>query len=136
MNGYPEGSLEHNVPFIVASGLNATANELPLPEQLRDNAILIKSELPPLESKEADVLEAYFEEVDKKSYSWKGVAKDEPYRFRIRTIGRVWGELVDTGAKRRADLYSPYAFPREKPRSPRRTRSQTRLLFFTLPFLR
>ncbi|KAK0385413.1 hypothetical protein NLU13_7889 [Sarocladium strictum] len=88
MNGYPEGSLEHNVPFIVASGLNATANELPLPEQLRDNAILIKSELPPLESKEADVLEAYFEEVDKKSYSWKGVAKDEPYRFRIRTIGR------------------------------------------------
>ena len=89
MNGYPEGSLEHNVPFIVASGLNATANELPLAQELRDNAILIKSELPPLESREADVLEAYFEQVDKKSHTWKGLSKDDSYRFRIKTLGRV-----------------------------------------------
>jgi hypothetical protein len=89
MDGYPEGSLEHNVPFIVASGLNATVNELPLPAELREKAILIKSELPPLESREADVLEAYFDEVDTKSHTWKGLGKDESYRFRIKTLGRV-----------------------------------------------
>jgi hypothetical protein len=90
MNGYPEGGLEHNVPFIVASGLNANTNDLPIAEELRDKAILIKSELPPLKTKESDVLEAYFEEVDKRSYSWKGLQEGETYRFRIKTLGRVW----------------------------------------------
>lgn len=89
MDGYPPGSLDHNVPYIVASGLNATTNELPLAPELKDQAILIKSELPPLENKEADVLEAYFEEIDSRGSSWKSVERDESYRFRIKTLGRV-----------------------------------------------
>ena len=90
MDGYPAGSLDHNVPFLVVSGLNDATPELPLDDELKDQAILLRSELPTLETKEAKVLEEYFEEVDDRGKSWVGVQRDEPYRFRIKTIGRVW----------------------------------------------
>ena len=48
MDGYPAGSLDHNVPLLVASGLNAALPELQLEGDLKDQGILLKSELPPL----------------------------------------------------------------------------------------
>ncbi|KAF7552488.1 hypothetical protein G7046_g7397 [Stylonectria norvegica] len=88
MDGYPAGSLDHNVPFIVAAGLNTTTNELPLEAELRDQAILLRSELPPLTSKEAQVLEQHFDDIDGKGTSWSGVDREERYRLRIKTVGR------------------------------------------------
>ncbi|KAH6981964.1 Gryzun, putative trafficking through golgi-domain-containing protein [Ilyonectria sp. MPI-CAGE-AT-0026] len=88
MDGYPAGSLDHNVPFLVAAGLNTETNELPLNAELRDQGILLRSELPPLESKEAEVLGQYFAEIDAQGKSWSGVEREEPHRFRIRTLGR------------------------------------------------
>ncbi|KAH7175586.1 Gryzun, putative trafficking through golgi-domain-containing protein [Dactylonectria macrodidyma] len=88
MDGYPAGSLDHNVPFLVAAGLNSETNELPLNAELRDQGILLRSELPPLETKEAEVLAQYFEEIDAQGKSWSGVEREETHRFRIRTLGR------------------------------------------------
>lgn len=90
MDDYPPGSLDHNVPLLVVSGLNANAPELPLDDELKDQGILIRSDLEPLDTREVKTLEAYFGEVDERGRSWVGVERDEPYRFRIKTVGRVW----------------------------------------------
>lgn len=89
MDAYPQGSLDHNVPFIAVSGLNSNNPELPLREELKDQGILIRSELPPLDSREAKVLDEHFQQVDAKGQSWVGVTRVEPFRFRIRSTGRV-----------------------------------------------
>lgn len=89
MDGYPTASLDHNVPFLVAAGLNNLTNELPLSAELKDQSILLRSELPSLERKEAEVLSQYFSEIDASAKSWSGFGKDESYRFRITTLGRV-----------------------------------------------
>lgn len=89
MDGYPSGSLDHNVPFIVVSGLNSSPSDLPLSGDLKDQAILLRSDQPPLHTRESKVLEQYFVEIDHRGKSWIGVERDEPYRFRIKTVGRV-----------------------------------------------
>ncbi|KAF5005871.1 hypothetical protein FDECE_7709 [Fusarium decemcellulare] len=88
MDGYPTGSLDHNVPFLVAAGLNSETNELPLSAELKDQGILLRSELPPIEGKEAEVLEQYMKDVDASAKSWSAFEREEPYRFRIRATGR------------------------------------------------
>lgn len=104
MDAYPQGSLDHNVPFIVVSGLNSNTFELPLSEELKDQSILIRSELPSLDTKEAQVLDEHFQEVDAQGRSWTGVARDEKFRCRIKSIGRVCFELKDAWVSGFADL--------------------------------
>lgn len=87
MDGYPLGSLDHNVPLIVVSGLSSDPPEPPKANSL---GVLLRSDLPPLEGKEASFLEAYFEEVDERGQSWTVVTREEPYRVRVKTVGRVW----------------------------------------------
>jgi hypothetical protein len=89
MDGYPEDALHHNVPFLVASGLQDETNQPELDAGLEDGGTQIQSSIPPLQGKEADVLREYFEEVDTHGESWAGVGRGEPYRFRIKTVGRV-----------------------------------------------
>ncbi|KAL9566487.1 hypothetical protein ACKAV7_009402 [Fusarium commune] len=88
MDGYPTGSLDHNVPLLVAAGLNSETNELPLSAELKEQCILLRSELPPIGSEEAEVLAEYFKDVDASAKSWSAFERNEPYRFRIRTTGR------------------------------------------------
>ncbi|TWU77678.1 hypothetical protein ED733_008232 [Metarhizium rileyi] len=90
MDGYPSGSLEHNVPFLVASGLNSAEPELDLEGELSTQGQLVKSDLPPLRNQEAQVLERYFQEIDDKGTSWTVVPREEPYRFRIKMVGRSY----------------------------------------------
>lgn len=89
MEAFPPGSLDHNVPFIAISGLNSNSFELHGSDEWKDQTILIRSELPPLNSREAKVLDEHLEEVDAKGQSWVGVERDEPFRFRIKSTGRV-----------------------------------------------
>jgi trafficking protein particle complex subunit 11 len=89
MDGYPTGSLDHNVPLLVAAGLNSETNELPLSAELKEQSILLRSELPPIGGEEAEVLAEYFKDVDASAKSWSAFERNEPYRFRIRTTGRV-----------------------------------------------
>lgn len=89
MDGYPRDSLDHHVPFLVASGLNAAEPQLDLEGELSSQGLLVKSHLPPLDTRESQVLEKYFDEIDARGTSWAVVPREEPYRLRIKTVGRV-----------------------------------------------
>jgi hypothetical protein len=87
MDGYPLGSLDHNVPLIVVSGLNSDPPEQP--PKGNGQGVVLRSDLPPLEGKEANFLESYFEEVDERGQLWTVVTREEPYRVRVKSVGRV-----------------------------------------------
>jgi len=89
MDGYPTGSLDHNVPLLVASGLNSDTNELPLSAELKEQSILLRSEIPPIDGKNVEALSQYFKDVDASAKSWSAFERSEQYRFRVRTTGRV-----------------------------------------------
>lgn len=95
MDGYPLGSLDHNVPLVIFSGLTSNSVEVELDATLRGEAALLRSDLPPLDSKEAEILEQYFGNVDSDGQSWTAVPRDEPYRLRIKSVGRVSGIAWD-----------------------------------------
>jgi hypothetical protein len=90
MDDFPEGSLGHSVPLLFVSGLNSADPELPIGGDLKDQGILVKSELPHLETREATVLDELFRKVDAAGRSWLGVDRDEKFRFRMKSTGRVW----------------------------------------------
>ncbi|UKZ50200.1 hypothetical protein TrVGV298_004457 [Trichoderma virens] len=88
MDGYPLGSLDHNVPLIVVSGLRSDPPEQPPKAK---GQVLLRSDLPPLDGNEATFLESYFEEVDERGKSWTAVTREEHYRVRVKTVGRsLW----------------------------------------------
>lgn len=89
MDGYPLGSLDHSVPFIVASGLSSESNESNIDPSLRDGNIILRSGLPPLNTREARFLTEHFAEVDENGKSWTTLAREETYRLRIQSVGRV-----------------------------------------------
>ncbi|KAF4125564.1 trafficking protein particle complex subunit 11 [Geosmithia morbida] len=88
MDAYPDGSLDHNVPLLVVSGLNSSAPQPPLGGELKDQGILVRSALPPVETREAAFVEQYLDKVNERGRSWVAVRTDEPYRFRVKTVGR------------------------------------------------
>ncbi|KAF5027293.1 hypothetical protein F66182_587 [Fusarium sp. NRRL 66182] len=88
MDGYPTGTLDHNVPLLVAAGLDNETHELPLSAELKEQTILLRSETPPIEGREVGILAQYFKEIDASARSWSAFERNEKYRFRIRTTGR------------------------------------------------
>ncbi|KAG9251472.1 Gryzun, putative trafficking through golgi-domain-containing protein [Emericellopsis atlantica] len=88
MDDFPEGSLGHSVPFLVVSGLNGAEPELPIEGDLKDQGILVQSDLPRLETREATVLDELFTKVDAAGRSWQGVDREEKFRFRVKSTGR------------------------------------------------
>ncbi|KAG6036822.1 hypothetical protein E4U41_005478 [Claviceps citrina] len=118
MDGYPQASLDHNVPFLVASGLNATEPHLDLEGELGSQGLLVKSDLPPLDTRESQFLEKYFGEIDSRGCSWAVVPRTEPYRLRIKTVGRSYilpprkatlPDTEDLAASSNARLHSPFS---------------------------
>ncbi|KAI1810516.1 Gryzun, putative trafficking through golgi-domain-containing protein [Poronia punctata] len=89
MDGYPSGSLDHNVPLLVVSGLGTNANKPLIDDpELRERGILVRSELPPIDTREAKVILRSIQDADASSLPWKPRDSTKKYRFRIRTIGR------------------------------------------------
>ncbi|KAL6874961.1 Gryzun, putative trafficking through Golgi domain-containing protein [Trichoderma novae-zelandiae] len=92
MDGYPLGSLDHNVPLLVVSGLSSDHDQTAQPPEAKGKAngegVLLRSDLPPLEGKQAKFLESYFEKVNERGQSWTVVTREEPYRVRVKTVGR------------------------------------------------
>ncbi|KAG6012493.1 hypothetical protein E4U43_007778 [Claviceps pusilla] len=117
MEGYAQGCLDHNVPFLVASGLNDAEPLLDLDGELSSQGLLVKSDLPPLDTKESQLLDEYFGEIDARGCSWTVVPRDEPYRLRIKTVGRSYilpprkTTLPDTpdSVNSKAPLHSPFS---------------------------
>ncbi|KAI8635670.1 Gryzun, putative trafficking through golgi-domain-containing protein [Xylariaceae sp. FL1651] len=89
MDGYPSGSLSHNVPFLVVSGLSASPNKPLLTDpDLRERGILVRSELPPVDSREARAILRFIQEADVSSLPWNSRDNAKRYKFKVKTIGR------------------------------------------------
>jgi hypothetical protein len=90
MDEYPSGSLGHNLPLLVVSGLT-TAPTKPLltDPDLKDQSILIRSEIPPVDSREAKAILRHIQEADGSSAPWHAPDASVKYRFKVKTIGRV-----------------------------------------------
>ncbi|KAI1380321.1 Gryzun, putative trafficking through golgi-domain-containing protein [Hypoxylon crocopeplum] len=89
MDGYPLGSLDHNVPFLVVSGLStAPTKSIPTDPSLREQSILVRSELPPIDSREAKIILRFIQERDATNLPWNSQDSSRRYKFKIRTIGR------------------------------------------------
>lgn len=84
MDGYPAGSLDHNVPFLVASGLSSSSLETD-----ESHGGILKSEMPCIEGANADVLHTYLNSIDATQPPWTQSDKSAPYRYRVVSVGRV-----------------------------------------------
>ncbi|RDA93882.1 hypothetical protein CP533_4519 [Ophiocordyceps camponoti-saundersi (nom. inval.)] len=95
MDGYPAGCLDHNAPFLVVSGLSAQQQQQqPEPELeggLEDGRLFLRSSLPPLDDRLSAFLVKYFAQVDARGMSWTTTSRQEPYRFRVKTVARSFG---------------------------------------------
>ncbi|KAK3994608.1 Gryzun, putative trafficking through golgi-domain-containing protein [Cladorrhinum sp. PSN332] len=89
MDEYPAGSLDHNVPFLLTLGTSATATyDSELSPNLKDQAILIRSELPALESDQAHALLGYIQSRDASKIPCNGRDAPTKHRFRVKTAER------------------------------------------------
>lgn len=90
MDGYPVGSLDHNIPHVVLAGLTSSpAKDLPLNAELRDQAFLLRSELPNLETPDAEALRDYIVRQDGRNQPWNGRDSGKPYKLCVTVAGRV-----------------------------------------------
>lgn len=91
MDEYPAGSLDHSVPFLLTLGTRSeTAYESGLSAAFKEQAILIRSELAPLESDQARALLQYIQDRDASRLPCNARdASGRKYRFRVKTAERV-----------------------------------------------
>lgn len=90
MDDYPAGSLDISLPFLAVAGLTPkTPSDLPLDSRLKDQAILIRSDVPCLETDDAKALREYISSQDGRDLAWHAHHDEKPYRFRVEMTGRV-----------------------------------------------
>lgn len=90
MDDYPAGSLDHNLPLLVVSGLSTGPTKPLLTDpDLREQSILIRSELPPVDSREAKAILHYIQEADATGLPWNAQDSPAKYKFKVKAIGRV-----------------------------------------------
>lgn len=85
MDRYPKDSIEHNICFLVVSGIAKGASV-----DTDGKGILVRSELPSLETREAEVLRRYFEKIDASKLPWNGHDTSRKHRFHCKIVDRVW----------------------------------------------
>ncbi|KAJ2984395.1 hypothetical protein NUW58_g6080 [Xylaria curta] len=89
MDEFPPGSLDHNVPFLVVSGLSTTPTKPLLTDpELRERGSLVRSGLSPVDTRESRIILRFIQEADATSLPWKPRDGAKRYKFRIKTIGR------------------------------------------------
>ncbi|KAI0009387.1 Gryzun, putative trafficking through golgi-domain-containing protein [Xylariaceae sp. FL0662B] len=89
MDDYPAGSLDHSIPFLVVSGLSTTSTKpLLIDPDLREQSILIRSELPAIDSRVAKKILRYIQGTDASNLPWNSHDTPRKYKFKVRTIGR------------------------------------------------
>ncbi|KAK8069724.1 trafficking protein particle complex subunit 12 [Apiospora phragmitis] len=111
MDDYPAGSLDHNAPLLVVSGLGTGATKPLLADpDLKERGTLIRSELPLIDGREAKAILHCIQEADATSWPWNPTETTKKYRFKIKTIGREF--LLPP---RRARLPEDYEAPLSPP---------------------
>jgi solute carrier family 25 protein 38 len=96
MEAYPPAYVEHNLPFIVLSGLGSQ-DELEPPPSVHSvlpgrAAVRTSSEIPPVTGERADQLLQDFLSADGTNAPWNARGssrRDLAHSFRIRAVGRV-----------------------------------------------
>lgn len=95
MDGYPPGSLDPSVPFLVASGLlNSPPDGAAEGSDTATQGTVLQSEVPSLTGENAEVLHSYLASVDAAQAPWSLGDKKRPYRYRVETVGRVIGDAT------------------------------------------
>lgn len=104
MEGYPLGTLDHNVPLLVVSGLDNNSSKPLLSDPLlRERGVLVRSELPPVDGREAKAILRHIQEADASNLPWNRESPNK-YKFKIKTIGRVFAHrTVDFSGLARSD---------------------------------
>ncbi|KAI5922824.1 Gryzun, putative trafficking through golgi-domain-containing protein [Camillea tinctor] len=111
MDEYPLGSLDYDVPFLVVSGLTSTPTKPLLTDpSLREQGVLVRSELPPIDSREVKDILRFMQDSDVTSLPWSSLDSSRRHRFKIKTIGR---ELLLPPRRARLpdDLEAPVSAP-------------------------
>ncbi|KAK4126992.1 hypothetical protein N657DRAFT_611212 [Parathielavia appendiculata] len=90
MNEYPSGSLDHSVPFLLTLGTRTgSAYDFGLSAALKEQAVLIRSDLPPLESDQARALLRYIQDRDASQLPCNArEMAARKYRFRVKAVER------------------------------------------------
>ncbi len=106
MDDYPAYSLDHSIPLLVTLGLPADSEEeCALDPGLKEQAILLRSELPVVEGEDAAALSRHIRDGDASRSPWNGRDNTQRYKFRVHTAGRVgWSpgprDAKDLGKRR------------------------------------
>ena len=97
MDGYPPGSLDPSVPFLVASGLLDVPSDGQIEERDADTLhTVLSSDVPSLSGKNAEVLHRYLASIDATQPPWTFGDKKQPYRFRVESVGRVIETAIES----------------------------------------
>jgi trafficking protein particle complex subunit 11 len=86
MDGYAPAYVAHNVPLLVVSGLDSAPQDKSIAPE---GAIQIASEIPPVESEDAQVLLRHFKDSDAGELAWNAREYSGRNKFRVKTVGRV-----------------------------------------------
>ncbi|KAI0152655.1 Gryzun, putative trafficking through golgi-domain-containing protein [Xylariaceae sp. FL1272] len=89
MDAYPSSSLDHNIPLLAVCGLGSSLNSQLLTDpELKERGNLVRSELPPIQSKEAKAILRFIQDADAASLPWAARDANRRHKFKIKTIGR------------------------------------------------
>jgi len=96
MDDFPRASLDHNIPLLVTLGI--PSDESPYdasPEPaFKDQATLLRSDEPILDSDQARALLGYILDHDASDLPWNAMQDAvSKYKFRVRTAARVCEQL-------------------------------------------
>ena len=90
MDDYPQFSLDHNIPLLVTLGVAPDSSfNTELEPELKEQAILLRSEEPCLESSHARALLTYIKGRDASKTSQQGEDGPRTYKFRVKSAARV-----------------------------------------------
>ena len=90
MDEYPAYTLGHNIPLLVTFGIPPrSGEELSISPELKEQATLLRSNLPPLEGELAQALRQHVEARDAWDLPWNNRDSARKYKFKVRVASRV-----------------------------------------------
>jgi hypothetical protein len=85
MDGYAPAYVAHNIPLLVVSGLGSSNDQT----VFHEGWTRITSEVPALESADAQVLLKHFTDSDARGLAWNAREHEGRNKFRVKAVGRV-----------------------------------------------
>jgi trafficking protein particle complex subunit 11 len=84
MDGYPPAYVAHNLPLLIVSGLGSAQDE-----PASKDGILISSEIPSVETEDAETLLRHLKQSNASNMQWNGREHTGRNKFRVQAVGRV-----------------------------------------------